>query len=59
MPHVTERFFRGTHRNEAGSGLGLAIVKMAAERMGGELRLQNRPKGGLSASIIVPGMIIE
>ncbi|OIS91262.1 ATP-binding protein [Brucella cytisi] len=59
MPHVTERFFRGTHRNEAGSGLGLAIVKMAAERMGGELQLQNRPKGGLSASIIVPGMIIE
>ena len=59
MPHVTERFFRGAHRNETGSGLGLAIVKMAAERMGGELQLQNRSQGGLSASIIVPGTIIE
>ena len=59
MPHVTERFFRGAHRNETGSGLGLAIVKMAAERMGGELQLQNRSQGGLSASIIVPGTIVE
>jgi len=58
MPHVTERFFRGTHRNETGSGLGLAIVKMAVERMDGELQLQNRPHGGLTASIIVPGTII-
>lgn len=59
MPHVTERFFRGAHRNETGSGLGLAIVKMAAERMGGELQLQNRSQGGLSASIIVLGTIVE
>ncbi len=58
MPHVTERFFRGAHRNETGSGLGLAIVKMATERMSGELHLHNRPQGGLSASIIVPGTII-
>ncbi|MFQ0813915.1 histidine kinase [Brucella anthropi] len=57
MPHVTERFFRGAHRNETGSGLGLAIVKMAVERMGGALQLQNRPEGGLSASILVPGTI--
>jgi two-component system sensor histidine kinase QseC len=58
MPHVTERFFRGAHRNETGSGLGLAIVKMATEQMSGELQLRNRPQGGLSASIIVPGTII-
>ncbi len=58
MPHVTERFFRGSHRNETGSGLGLAIVKMATERMGGELTLRNRPQSGLSASIIVPGTIV-
>ncbi|MBA8842301.1 ATP-binding protein [Brucella ciceri] len=58
MPHVTERFFRGANRNETGSGLGLPIVKMAVERMGGELHLQNRPQGGLSASIIVPGTVV-
>ncbi|MEJ5018524.1 ATP-binding protein [Ochrobactrum vermis] len=58
MPRVTERFFRGAHRNETGSGLGLAIVKMATERMGGELQLHNRPQGGLSASIVVPGKFV-
>ena len=55
MPHVIERFFRGTHRNETGSGLGLPIVKMAVERMGGELRLNNRPEGGLRAEFVIPG----
>ncbi|MHC5231120.1 ATP-binding protein [Brucella sp. LJL56] len=58
MPRVTERFFRGAHRNETGSGLGLAIVKMATERMGGKVLLQNRPEGGLTAALVVPSTIV-
>jgi len=54
MAHVTERFYRGSNRSENGSGLGLAIVQMAATRMNGEVELDNRPEGGLRASLIIP-----
>ncbi len=54
MPHVTERFFRGKHRQDNGSGLGLAIVQMAVTRMEGTFDLVNRPDGGLRASMTIP-----
>ncbi|MBC2884501.1 sensor histidine kinase N-terminal domain-containing protein [Ochrobactrum sp. CM-21-5] len=54
MPYVTERFFRGAHRNENGSGLGLAIVQTAVARMEGSARLANRTGGGLCAELTVP-----
>lgn len=54
MAHVTERFFRGANKSSNGSGLGLAIVQMAATRMGGTIALENRPEGGLRASLIIP-----
>lgn len=54
MAHVTQRFFRGANKISNGSGLGLAIVQMAATRMGGTIALENRPEGGLRASLIIP-----
>ena len=44
---VTKRFFRGRHKSPSGSGLGLAIVDLALRASGAELRLKNRPTGGL------------
>ncbi|QJU58760.1 HAMP domain-containing protein [Sphingomonas sp. AP4-R1] len=41
-------------RNTKGLGLGLAIVLRAVQQDGGELRLSNRPEGGLRAEIILP-----
>lgn len=41
-------------RNTKGLGLGLAIVQRAVQQDGGELRLSNRPEGGLRAEIILP-----
>ena len=38
-------------RATGGAGLGLAIVKGLAESAGGDLRLVNRPEGGLSATL--------
>lgn len=52
LPRVFERFYRGSNHAEAGSGLGLAIVKAIAEQHGAEIRLENRPQGGLMASVI-------
>jgi signal transduction histidine kinase len=45
--HIFERFHRGRAAGpESGFGLGLAIGRELAERMGGELRLAERPGPG-------------
>ena len=41
-------------RETGGVGLGLSIVKDIARLHGGELRLANRPTGGLSATLVLP-----
>jgi signal transduction histidine kinase len=55
---VMEPFYRlesSRCRDTGGSGLGLAIAKAVAEMHGGTLKLSNRPEGGLSATIFLPG----
>lgn len=48
---VTERFFRGRSTTTTGSGLGLSIVVAALSRIDWQLKLENRPGGGLSAIV--------
>lgn len=55
-----EKVFRPFYRLEAsrasttgGTGLGLAVVKQLAELNGWNIRLSNRPQGGLAASVIL------
>lgn len=50
---VFERFVRGSEQTR-GAGLGLAIVRQAIETNGGEIRLLNRPGGGLEVKITLP-----
>jgi signal transduction histidine kinase len=40
-----------------GHGLGLTIVRAIAERHDGELRLRNKPQGGLRAELWLPAML--
>jgi len=57
MDDVLQPFVRlesARPRDTVGFGLGLPIVARAAEREGGELRLRNRPEGGLRAEIALP-----
>lgn len=56
-----EEVFAPFHRLEAsrsletgGHGLGLAIARAIARGHGGDIRLENRPEGGLKASILIP-----
>lgn len=49
LAKVCDRFFRGRNKTAMGSGLGLAIADLAAERLGGDISLQNRIEGGLRA----------
>jgi len=56
-----ERVFRPFYRLEAsrnresgGAGLGLAIARSVVRSQGGDIVLQNRPEGGLRATISLP-----
>lgn len=45
-----ERFY--SRGNDQGAGLGLTIVQTIAARLGGHVELDNRPTGGLRATLI-------
>lgn len=54
---VFEPFHRGErsrNRETGGAGLGLAVARQAARAAGGDVRLVNRPEGGLAARLTVP-----
>ena len=54
MPFIFDKFYRGSNcSSEQGSGLGLYIVKYIAEKMGGNVILQNHDVG-LEVKIILP-----
>ncbi|WHS58840.1 ATP-binding protein [Pseudomonas sp. G2-4] len=54
---VFEPFLRlegSRNRNSGGVGLGMTIARDAAERLGGQLSLEETPGGGLTAVITLP-----
>jgi signal transduction histidine kinase len=57
---VLKPFYRvesSRNRSTGGTGLGLAIAHQLAMAMGAELKLQNRPEGGLEARLTMPTRI--
>ncbi|HFD14979.1 MAG TPA: ATP-binding protein, partial [Rhodospirillales bacterium] len=57
LERAFEPFFRleGSRSRETGGiGLGLAIARTIARSHGGDLRLTNRPEGGLRAELELP-----
>ena len=53
---VLKPFYRvesSRNRDTGGTGLGLAIAQQLATAMGAQLRLANRPEGGLEASLLL------
>lgn len=49
-----EKFYRIPGSTSTGLGLGLAIAKTIAEIHNGELKVKNRPKGGMVFSLFLP-----
>lgn len=57
LPKLFDAFYRNDpSRNnpDQGSGLGLAIAAKSLERMGGSIRAENRPGGGLRMTVHIP-----
>ncbi|MER0239683.1 ATP-binding protein [Fulvimarina sp. MAC8] len=59
-PELIERafepFFRvdpGRRKLKPGAGLGMAIAKEIIDRLGGEIKIANRPEGGLAQKVII------
>jgi two-component system, OmpR family, sensor histidine kinase CiaH len=55
LPHVFERFYRAQGAPGGGTGLGLAIAAWIVERHGGRIAVGNRPTGGASFVVRLPG----
>lgn len=57
LEELFEPYRRGEHsrnKNSGGVGLGLAIARDLARAHGGEVKLANRPEGGLRATLSLP-----
>ncbi|HMW16234.1 MAG TPA: ATP-binding protein [Accumulibacter sp.] len=57
LSRVYEPFYRlegSRNRDSGGTGLGLAIARQLAQTLSAQLHLQNRPGGGLRASLHLP-----
>lgn len=52
LSRVFERFYSRNSPN--GAGLGLSIVATIIDRIGGQVRLENRATGGLAATLLLP-----
>ena len=57
LERVLEPFYRvegSRSRETGGSGIGLSVVKGMIDAHGGELKLSNRPGGGLRIEVFLP-----
>lgn len=55
LPHVFERFWRGTNRSNNGSGLGLAIARAVVHAHGGTITADSDGQHGTTLTVDLPG----
>jgi two-component system sensor histidine kinase KdpD len=54
IPHLFEKFYRAPNARSGGTGLGLSLVKGFVEAHGGQVKAENRTKGGTAFIIRLP-----
>lgn len=46
LPHLFERFYKGSNSSEQSIGIGLALSRMIISQQNGTIKAENRPSGG-------------
>jgi two-component system, OmpR family, sensor histidine kinase BaeS len=62
LPHVFERFYRGTQVSEeraSGSGLGLSIVHSIVDMHGGRVTVESQPGEGTTVAVDLPREVAQ
>lgn len=54
LPHLFDRFYRGTTAQGVGSGIGLAVAQELVVALGGEITASNGPPGGAVFTVRLP-----
>ena len=54
LPHIFDRFVRGSNALPGGTGLGLPVAKAIAEAHGGSLHIESREGDGTSVTLTLP-----
>ncbi|HSP27287.1 MAG TPA: HAMP domain-containing sensor histidine kinase [Ilumatobacteraceae bacterium] len=54
LPHIFDRFYRGTTAQGIGSGIGLAVARELAVALGGDISAGNGPAGGAVFTVRLP-----
>lgn len=59
LPHIFDRFYRGSSHDKAqtGYGLGLAVAKKLAASVGGSIKAQSQPGHGTTIILTIPSVI--
>lgn len=53
LPHLFDRFYRGSNAGKESAGIGLHLSRMILARQNGTIRADNRPSGGAQFTIRV------
>jgi signal transduction histidine kinase len=61
LPHIFDRFWRGSRTKErgSGSGLGLSIVKSIVDMHQGRIQVQSTPGAGTRVTVALPRMSVS
>lgn len=59
IPHLFERFFRGSEVHSSGSGIGLVVVKSFVEMHGGRIDVASEPGKGTVFTVTIPVKHVE
>ena len=51
LPHLFERFYKGTSSNQASVGIGLALARMIITQQGGTIKAENNMDKGAKFTI--------